>query len=431
LPDGISPDQKSELLKQAFLNRSVLLVLDDCWDVDHAKKFAWIDTDTTSKILISSRIRDVLEGGQVIDVMVPSQSDAVKMLISTAGMDIETLHARAEVAQIAELCKRLPLTIGVAGKLIRQLAHGSTMSEASDWADVVTLLEDELSDSDRSIEESVISASIKAIPGTKRRNQATRLFYAFALVPEDTHVPLDVLGMIFDACSGETNSKKPATKPLSRLQIRQLLKVLIDRSLVLGTVDRPQLHDVMLVYVQKQLSGEAHKTAQRTLVDALRMADRSPSFPVGKYMQQCVRHHIKAAYDETWASSPQAISWLEDHVHGVQDAIAATTASLLPVESLAKDAETAEMWWQAALRWSALSMVKTAEAGNHGGGTEFLRLAVNGSLHVVVDDDSHGFTQSDLDTFDLLVRCAVFDKHLHSRMPLRFTPLLQLKQAGM
>ena len=50
LPDGVSSDQKHELLQQAFLDRSVLLILDDCWDAKVAKHFTWIDRSTHSKV---------------------------------------------------------------------------------------------------------------------------------------------------------------------------------------------------------------------------------------------------------------------------------------------------------------------------------------------------------------------------------------------
>ena len=405
LSDGGS-DRKHELLQKAFLGRSVLLVLDDCWDIEVAKNFTWIDQHTNSKVLISSRVRDVLDGGQIFDVNVPSESDAVKMLLSTAGMDIETLQDRKEVVQVAEMCKRLPLSISVAGKLIRQLAQGSPMTDAADWLDIVSLLEEELSsDENKSIEESVIRASIKAIP-KKIQKRATQLFLSFALVPEDTHVPLPILGLVFNACgaslAADEEAAAAATKPLSRLQMRQYLKVLIDRSLVLGTVDRPQLHDVMLVYVQQQLSGESYKSAQRSLVDALRKTDRSTSSTTGKYMSSYALHHVKAAYDESWAKGSQALSWLEDHLHGVQNTIAASTATLLPVEDLAKEAEASAMWWKAALRWNAMAMVKTAESGVFSGAIVALKAAVAASEHAdpasAVDA---GFTQYDLDSFDV------------------------------
>jgi hypothetical protein len=40
------------------------------------------------------------------------------MLLSTAGMNVVALQSRKEVALITDMCKRLPLTIGVAGTVI-------------------------------------------------------------------------------------------------------------------------------------------------------------------------------------------------------------------------------------------------------------------------------------------------------------------------
>ena len=65
LSTGMSREQRTEKLKQAFLGRLVLLVLDDCWDADTASNFSWVDPNTNSKILISSRVREVLEGEYV------------------------------------------------------------------------------------------------------------------------------------------------------------------------------------------------------------------------------------------------------------------------------------------------------------------------------------------------------------------------------
>jgi hypothetical protein len=448
-------------LKQAFLNRSVLLVLDDCWDAEVATHFKWIDPNTNSKILLSSRVRDALDGGDIIDVTVPSKIDAVKMLLSTACMDIEALQSREEVAQIAELCKCLPLTIGIAGKLIWQVTSGSSMTDASDWSDMVELLQAEVNDphGDLSLEESVIRASIKSIP-KKMLKQVTRLFQSFALVPEDTHVPLPVLGMIFDACSEDDDSsnnsmlgiikgscslcnkdvydtqarwKDPVTGnyqheackgggetskhatpvPLSRMHVRKYLKVLIDRSLVLGTVDRPQLHDVMLDYVKKEIAGEQYKRSQRRFVDALRKSDRALASATGKYMQVCIKHHIHESYDEAWGKSPQAMSWLDDHVKGVQDSVAISTASVLPeVESLANAAEENKDWWPAALRWNAFASMRSTEAGWAGGGLEFFERAVKASANIVMSNDGDGsadvhFTQFDLDYFNLKAMSAI------------------------
>ena len=108
----------------------------------------------------------------------------------------------------------------------------------------------------RSMENSVIRTSLKGIKD-RHREQVIQLFCGFAMVPEDTHCPLEVLAMIFEvtrplAASNRrgssalvsdagANASGEQPRPTSKLMIRKWLKMLIDRSLVLGSVDKPQL----------------------------------------------------------------------------------------------------------------------------------------------------------------------------------------------
>lgn len=124
----ISFEQKVEGLKQAFVNRSILAVLDDVWDPDVAKQFNLVDeTSINSKLLISSRVRSVLDGGLIIDIPLPTKEGAARMLLSAAGMceagaevlpgDLSVGEKRtkavalSEAIRVSEVCKRLPLTV--------------------------------------------------------------------------------------------------------------------------------------------------------------------------------------------------------------------------------------------------------------------------------------------------------------------------------
>ena len=220
---------------------------------------------------------------------------------------------------------------------------------------------------------------------------------------------MDVLGKIFDACT----ANDVVGKPVSRLHVRQYLKVLLDRNLVLGTVDRPQLHDVMLDYVTKHLSKEVRQVAQRRFVELLRNGvDRSSQSSTGIYIRDSINHHIKEAYDEAWAKRPQAISWVEDHINGVQDSIAFSAASVLPTETLAVEAEDEGEWWKAALRWHATSHVKTTAAGINFIGLAEMKKAAEAADKVVAASgagagDSSNPCKDDLDMFTLHVLMGV------------------------
>ena len=126
-----------------------------------------------------------------------------------------------------------------------------------------------------------------------------------------------------------------------------------------------------------------------------------------------VRHHINESHDAAWGRSKQAISWLEDHVNGVQDVIAASTASLLNAEALAREAEASEDWWRAALRWNALGLMKTTTLGSHNAGNQYFKLAVaasskaRGTLTTAGGLDGN-LSEFNLDSFDLIALNFVF-----------------------
>jgi hypothetical protein len=66
-PD-LTTENQDERLKHAFSATSVLLVLDDCWDAEVVKRFYFLDASTNSKMLISSRLNKVLEGGLILAI---------------------------------------------------------------------------------------------------------------------------------------------------------------------------------------------------------------------------------------------------------------------------------------------------------------------------------------------------------------------------
>ena len=112
----LSEDEVRQSLKQAFAGKKVLLVCDDVWEDAHAKQVCFLDDTTPSKVLKSSRVRGVLEGGTIVDLKLPSDADAVQMLLNEAGMvGVDPSNAPPEAAEVVAFCNNLPLAVGIAG----------------------------------------------------------------------------------------------------------------------------------------------------------------------------------------------------------------------------------------------------------------------------------------------------------------------------
>eukprot|EP01047_Picozoa_sp_COSAG01_P043511 COSAG01_NODE_3870_length_5605_cov_4.345260_5_plen_230_part_00 len=142
-------DAKQHRLNEAFRAKTILLVLDDLWDEKHELCVNCVDENTSSKVLVSSRVRQVLvsnvgstndlgaksDDKYIVQIQLPSEKSAVDMLLSTAGISLEAAPP-AEALQIVQFCKMLPLAIAIAGKLVKDLE----LDTADDWDGVVQIL---------------------------------------------------------------------------------------------------------------------------------------------------------------------------------------------------------------------------------------------------------------------------------------------------
>jgi hypothetical protein len=367
LPHDMDQDARNEQIKRGMVDLDILLVLDDVWDAEVSRHFCFLDDSTKSRLLLSSRVRGALSDCDIVDVGLPSEADAIQILVAEAG-----LAAGARVPpgaqEIAVLCKRLPLTLGIAGRLVKELDLGS------DWSSAVDMIKQELTVLGRSAEDSVIATSLGALSGSQGQELRT-LLEAFALVPEDVKVPLEALCWVLEA-------RMDCRQTPSVLSVRRWTKLLIDRCLVIGPVDQPSLHDIVLDFASGCFTepGEL-RAAQKRLVQLMR--ERRPehpdSFQVGltgwtrataddrlsDYVVSHAEHHIRAAWEPQWADDDQALRWMDDFTM-CQDAIPLAVAMVLGTTrciQLARRAEAEGNWWTAALRWSATALQLEATAG--------------------------------------------------------------------
>jgi hypothetical protein len=350
-------------------------VLDDLWDKEHVSHFALIDETTQSRVLISSRVRGTLAscGCEVTTLSLPTDDDAIQMVMAAAGMAHGPGRSvPSEAAEVIRLCRRLPLTLGIAGRLVRdlELQH--------DWFQVAQLMKEELSGEGeaRSAEDGIISTSLRTLKGPHAEH-ARALLRAFRLVPEDVKVPLEALALIYRASSEAEAGAGAAgggTSPPSLLQLRRWTQMLIERCLVLPPIDTPSVHDMVLDYADAQTTQGVTKKAHRRLIDLFRQGRPGPSgwdaeVTEGRLSGYILRHsvhHVEHSWRTDWESDEDALTWLDDYDGVSQDAIPLASAAFLGTErvsQLARQAESEGEWWSAALRWSATATVNRGTDG--------------------------------------------------------------------
>ena len=100
-------------LRKVAAKRTVLIVCDDMWDSVHEKAFACIDDTTPSKILVTTRIKGILSHGTEVELKLLSVTESVELLASVA--EIDSSQIPPVMLEIAQLCGRLPLCLGIVG----------------------------------------------------------------------------------------------------------------------------------------------------------------------------------------------------------------------------------------------------------------------------------------------------------------------------
>jgi hypothetical protein len=355
LSSELSEEEKKQALQQAMLGKRILLCLDDLWEDFHEAMLNFVDVSAGSKALISTRVQGLLVGAHQVEVGLPSTTDSVRMLLSAAEAD-EDEDEPMGVREVVDLCGRLPLALGIAGRLAASLGLVGTR----DWRGIIGVLREELRESHSGgTEEGMIRASLRGLKGSATEQANVRsLLLLFACVPEDTHAPLPVLMLMFNAL----NNTGP---PASIMHIRKWLRILINRSLILGTVDRPSVHDLVLDFTVAQQSKEQLRRSHRAIVEAFRSSRPADAHGRRKYdrahrddkmsVYVCdeIEHHVKRALEADMAHDELVtLGWLADVPH---DIIVYATADALGADhlsNLAASAEASSEWWLAARYWA-------------------------------------------------------------------------------
>ncbi len=165
------------------------------------------------------------------------------------------------------------------------------------------------------------------------------------------------------------NENTPATMQ----QLRRWLRVLVSRSLILGSVDRPSVHDLVKDFCEAQYKDEEWRRQHTLVVNAFRAARPADTFGRSRFDKSCasmsdplcnyvcneIGHHVEHAWCATMpkVGNDSCGCWVLDTP---QDEIVIATARVIGVgrlSSCADAAEASEDWWTAARYWSLAQIV--------------------------------------------------------------------------
>ena len=88
------------------------------WEIKHEQTFACVDPDSVSKLLITTRIRGLVQGCEEVSLNLLSPGESVDLLLRTALVEDADEAAKAAALAITSLCGNLPLYLCICGGVI-------------------------------------------------------------------------------------------------------------------------------------------------------------------------------------------------------------------------------------------------------------------------------------------------------------------------
>lgn len=291
LPEVAQADELVALeeLKGAANGLSILLVLDDVWAAAHATPLNFIDgAGGRSSVVVTTRMRSLLEGATEVQCGVLSLEASLELMLRAGGCDEQLLEKPPPAAtEAVELCGRLPLALGIAGGIIEEL--GSTWQ-----TELVPLLRDGLGGEADSVEQRVVTASLRVVPEAMRAG-VEELFTLFAIFAEDAVVPdtaIDAVAPLMKAVGAAGAGAK------QKRQVRQWLQQLIKANILRGSMDTGvTVHDLVRDCMIRRASAARDGGVRATQRDAMPrlLAAFDAGGSVAAYVSASLHWHVRQA----------------------------------------------------------------------------------------------------------------------------------------
>ena len=261
-------------LKENTIDKDCLVVLDDVWNVDDASVFDRLSGKC--QLLVTTRDADVVRGLQgsalyELNIMAKDKSRALLYQSARVTSDEQSkfsLNMQQIVAELLDQCRGLPLALSLVGSnLIDSRAE-------EQWRDIL----DDLKNSDLEELRPIFSADtyphdnlLAAINVSFERLEKSEQekFLDFAIFPEDTDIPSDILELFWSSeRTGRIICKPRATR---RILEKLERKSLIQKGPELQGNYSYRVHDLLLDFARAKLQAARILTkVQQLFLDTLR-----------------------------------------------------------------------------------------------------------------------------------------------------------------
>jgi hypothetical protein len=365
MPMREAPTPASQLaeLQAKCLGKHWLVVLDDVWDMAHEKLLNCVDPNSSSKLLVTTRIRGLLKGCQEVSLNLLSPAESIDLLLRTGQVEEPDEAANEAAGRIAALVGHLPLYISICGGIICDYEGGVEWQQELPellHEDRVNVIDDAAEeDSESSTTEHVVDASLNML----KDKDAKAAFSSLGLGPEDVLVPVSVAQLL---CNADPDN----TSKISAVSMRRSLKRLLDRHLLQGSVtEGVQMHDIVRDLVRSRLGEEGIRAKQRLVVDGFIAAcPAEGSWPVGdatgEFAAQTLHKHMSEGLMPEALEDKGAQEWLlaSDDVMGHTVVRSAAKAfGYKQVVTIAERFEVDGELWNAAKLFAAAAITAVSE----------------------------------------------------------------------
>ena len=234
-------------------------------------------------MVITTRMRSLLDGADEVNCSLLSKEASLELLLRAGGCEYLLENPPPAAATAIELCGRLPLALGIAGGIIAELADA--------WQEnLLPLLKDEFGDA--SVEERVISASLRAVPKEMQAG-VSDLFTLFAIFAEDSVVPaaaIDVVAPLMPHLS--------AIEAQQMRQVRRWLQQLVKANIMRGSIEGGvAVHDIVRDFMISRAEAAPEgglRTTQREAVKRFLAAFDARNSASG-YISASLHWHVRQA----------------------------------------------------------------------------------------------------------------------------------------